>query len=171
MGRSAASRASGRHKKSPPKPKPTPPVTDTEYESDDEDCSMKDSIKQIKTSLKTILNKIETVQSDHDSLEKLVTDKGGIQDEMSEVQENLGSTTDDLECLKSTVQSQQKEISVLRNLVIHMSNKIDTQEKQITDLRTRSMHPNILIHGVEETEDEDLNKTITDYIGTKANGP
>lgn len=164
MPRSTTSRASGRSKKSPSKSVPSPHESETE--SEEEDCTVKESMKQIKSSLETILAKIETVQTGHETLEKLVTDKGGIQDEVSEVQENLGSTTDELELLKSTVQSQQKEISVLKNLIIHMSNKIDSQEKHITDLRTRSMHPNILIHGMEENDGEDLHKAVSDHIKT-----
>ena len=157
-GRSGGSKASGQNKKSPPKPASQP--IGSESESEDEEYSM----KRIQKSLDTILTKMETMQSDHEKLEKLVTDKGGIQDEISEVQENLGATSDDLETLKTTVKSQQKEITVLKNLVIHMSNKIEYQEKHISDLRTRSMHPNILIHGLEEKPDEDLYKVIADHM-------
>ena len=114
--------------------------------------------------LNTLMGKLDTVQQHHDSLKEEVSGHGGLKSQLSELQEHCGIQEDRLKKLEDENKALKKELTVVKNILIHTNHKVDSNESQIVDLKVRSMNSNILIHGIEENSQENLPQKISDLF-------
>ena len=126
--------------------------------------SLSDRMNGIQESLNLILQKMDSSSTQYETLNKKINGKGGINDEIAELQEGLGTSTTEVTDLQRIVTNQQREISTLKYLVIHLSNKVELQENQLSDLGTRSMGDNIIVHNLVEDESENLETEVNKFI-------
>ena len=155
----------------PAKKDPTKASVSEANEENSMFVSLSDRMNGIQESLNLILQKMDSNSNQFKTLDKKINGKGGITDEIAELQESLGSSTTDVSDLQRTVINQQREINTLKSLVIHLSNKVDLQENHISDLRTRSMGDNIIVHNLAETPGQDLEHDVNDFITKKLKLP
>jgi hypothetical protein len=66
----------------------------------------------------------------------------------------------EIESLKIENVSLRKELQLLKSIVVNLDRKVTQQEKEIVDLRGRSMRDNILIHNLAEEESENLDTKV-----------
>ena len=65
-----------------------------------------------------------------------------------------------VESLRQEYSYLRKELQVLKSVVINLYRRVSQQESEIIDLKGRSMRDNILIHNLEEEENEDMSKRV-----------
>lgn len=110
--------------------------------------------------LNALTDKVDSLQVNHGQLKEEVEGASGLKHQLTELQERCGDQEDRMAQLEEENKLLKRELSVLKNIVVHTTNRVGQNESQITDLKVRSMDPNILIHGVTEVDKENLNDKI-----------
>ena len=105
--------------------------------------------------------KVDTLDAEHKSLSDEIRGDSGLKRHLSELQEQSGSQEDRMRHLEEENAKLKRELTVLKNIVIHTNHRVTHNETQITDLKIRSMSANILIHGIKEKQGENLNDDIS----------
>lgn len=113
-----------------------------------------------------MLQKIDVICEKHDSLHKEVHGEGGLKQQVNELQENLGNQMDSVDELRQENALLKKELNIMRNILIHTTQRVDRNESQIVNLKSKSLSANILIHDVDETEDENLSTKVSQLFST-----
>lgn len=80
----------------------------------------------------------------------------GLNENLKYVGEQAECNYDDISTLKTENINLRRELELLRSVVIRMDRRISIMDNEITDLRSRSMRDNILIHNFKYTPNEDL---------------
>jgi myosin heavy subunit len=80
------------------------------------------------------------------------------------VSEQSESNYDEIYCMRSENAQLRKEVDLLRATVIKMDRKITSLEDEVTDLRSRSMRDNILIHNYAYSPGENLAHSVPNVI-------
>ena len=117
--------------------------------------------------LNSLMQKLDGVQQQHYSLKEEVSGHGGIKSQLTELQEYCGNQEDRLKQLEDENKALKKELTIVKNILIHTNHKVDNNESQIVDLKARSMNQNILIHDIVETPSENLSAKISELFDEK----
>ena len=125
----------------------------------------------IDTSLRTITAKIDsfnTLQESVNNIQKDLWNEDGLDDRIRYIGQQHEDNLSEIESLKIENVSLRKELQLLKSIVVNLDRKVTQQEKEIVDLRGRSMRDNILIHNLAEEENENLDtkvrKLISDHL-------
>ncbi|XP_061188024.1 uncharacterized protein LOC133196101 [Saccostrea echinata] len=128
---------------SPSKNSVSEPIEETTVNRSIVDSSQSRSIDDIKTSVEAIRN--DLWEGDQSVISKL-----------KYVAEQSESNYDDISLLRQENTQLRRELELLRSVVIRMDRKMSLMEHEVTDLRSRSMRDNILIHNYPYEPNEDL---------------
>lgn len=79
----------------------------------------------------------------------------GLNENLKHVGEQAECNYDDISTLKTENINLRRELELLRSVVIRMDRRMSIMDNEITDLRSRSMRDNILIHNFKYTPNED----------------
>ncbi|KAJ8298429.1 hypothetical protein KUTeg_024960 [Tegillarca granosa] len=107
--------------------------------------------------IKKIENKIEKVEVD---LQKNVKVNAKLDSVIQESNNHLA----DITLLQEENKRINKDVDLLRAYAIRMEQRLEFQEKLLTDLQGRSMKENIVITGLEEKEHENLRHVVSDIF-------
>lgn len=110
--------------------------------------------------LNALTQKVDSLQTNHGLLKDEVDGASGLKHQLSELQERCGDQEDRMAKLEEENKLLRRELSVIKNIVVHTTNRVGQNESQITDLKVRSMDPNILVHGITEADKENLSDEI-----------
>ncbi|KAK3093349.1 hypothetical protein FSP39_014330 [Pinctada imbricata] len=124
-------------------------------------------LKGIQDSLCTInkrLNKFDDLEKQVSDLKNEICGENGLDGELKYVSEQCQYNADDITELKNENTNLRKEVDLLRSVVISMDRKLNVMDREITDLRGRSMRDNILVHNFAHSPNEDLSKSVPDAI-------
>ncbi|XP_061195102.1 uncharacterized protein LOC133203309 [Saccostrea echinata] len=128
---------------SPSKKSESEPIEETTVNRSIVDSSQSRSIDDIKTTVEAIRN--DLWEGDQSVISKL-----------KYVAEQSESNYDDISLLRQENTQLRRELELLRSVVIRMDRKMSLMEHEVTDLRSRSMRDNILIHNYPYEPNEDL---------------
>lgn len=126
------------------------------------------SIQELQTSINNLKHKLFRYESLVDDVTKI---KSIIEDEDSGVVKSLKYVSEQSECnydeihsIRSENAQLRGEVDLLRAMIIKMDRKMGHLEHEVTDLRSRSMRDNILIHNFAYTPGENLSESIPQLI-------
>ncbi|XP_062615563.1 uncharacterized protein LOC134277265 [Saccostrea cucullata] len=83
-------------------------------------------------------------------------EQDGFEDKIQFIAQQQEDNITEIDSLKSENASLRKDLEMLKSVVIRLDRRVTEQEKEIIDLKGRSMKNNILKHNLEEEEGEDL---------------
>ena len=119
--------------------------------------------KSIEQSLKQISQRLEKL----DEIEKITKEikddlwgDEGAHSKIRNVAELAENNETDIQELREENADLRYEVDMLKSIVIKLDRKLTLQSNQITDLKSRSMRDNILIHNYKEEEEENLLESI-----------
>ncbi|XP_062602165.1 uncharacterized protein LOC134263799 [Saccostrea cucullata] len=119
------------------------------------------------------LEKTEKCSGDQGNIDKEVSIEAfkNLQESVEAISSNLKyvaeqseSNYDEMYFIRSENTQLRREVDLLRAMLIKMDRKINHMESEITDLRSRSMRDNILIHNFAYTQGENLNKRVPEVL-------
>lgn len=84
----------------------------------------------------------------------------GLSASLRYVAEQSESNNDELFIVRSENTQLRREIDLMRAMIINMDKRMKHMESEITDLRSRSMRENILIHNLAYTPGENLDQHV-----------
>ena len=136
----------------------SPPVNKHEAIKGDEkgEKSIEESLKQISQRLEK-LDEIEKITKE--IKDDLWGDEGA-HSKIRNVAELAENNETDIQELREENADLRYEVDMLKSIVIKLDRKLTLQSNQITDLKSRSMRDNILIHNYKEEDDENLFESI-----------
>ncbi|XP_078318203.1 uncharacterized protein LOC111113877 [Crassostrea virginica] len=117
----------------------------------------------IQDSLRTITGKLDGIGQLKQSIETInkdLWDEDGLDERIKYIGQQYENNSSEVEILRQENSYLRKEPQVRKSVVINLDRRVSQQESEITDLKGRSMRDNILIHGLEEEENEDLSKRV-----------
>ena len=117
----------------------------------------------IQDRLKTITGKLDGIGQLKQSIETInkdLWDEDGLDERIKYIAQQYENNSSEVESLRQENSYLRKELQVLKSVVINLDGRVSQQESEITDLKGRSMRDNILIHSLEEEENEDLSKRL-----------
>lgn len=131
--------------------------------------------KQINTSENSNTNETnfqDTEQPSSDDLEQKVQqihsdlwdDENGIHTKLKSIFSQNQHYYKDISNLRAENAQLRRDLDLIRSVVIRMDRRMLVMDNDITDLRTRSMRDNILIHNFPYTKDENLSATMPETI-------
>lgn len=91
-------------------------------------------------------------------------DQGPLCDKLKTISDQAECNYTEITTLRSENAQLKRELDLLRSVVIRMDRKLSHIDDDITDLRSRSMKDNILIHNYPYTQQEDLATSIPNVI-------
>lgn len=97
-----------------------------------------------------------------DELAKEVQGRDGIQERLELVQEQANDTVYSVTEINNSQKIMSREISRLKDYVIKLEFRVNVQEKQILELKSRSMENNVIISGLDEKPNENLASAVRD---------
>ena len=119
-----------------------------------EDCQM----SAIQDSLRTITGKLDDIGQLKQSIETMnkdLWDEDGLDERIKYIGPQYEKNSSEVENPRRAP-IYGKELQVLKSVVINLDRRVFQQESEIIDLKCKSMRDNILIHNLEEEENEDL---------------
>lgn len=129
------------------------------------------SLPIIQQSLQDIqhrLNGLEELRSELQSVkESLREDLWGtdsLKQKIEYVAQQAEDTVQNVETIHKENKNLRREVDLLKAIVIKLDRKVSEQDREITDLKSRSMRDNILIHRFKESSNENLMLDIPSAI-------
>ena len=113
----------------------------------------------IQDSLRTITGKLDGIvqlKQSIESINKDLWDDDGLDERIKYIGHQYENNSSEVESLRQENSYLRKELQV----VINLDRRVSRQESEIIYQKGRSMRDNILIHGLEEEENEDLSKRV-----------
>lgn len=105
-----------------------------------------------------------SLQNLQNNFEEMRDNQQCINENLKYVGEQAECNYDDISTLKTENINLRRELELLRSVVIRMDRRMSIMDNEITDLRSRSMRDNILIHNFKYTPYEDLAATMPALI-------
>ncbi|XP_048779381.2 uncharacterized protein LOC125682836 [Ostrea edulis] len=125
-------------------------------------------IQELQNTIDSLRNKLSNYNSlsnDIAQLKSLIHDEeSGFVKSLKYVAEQSESNYDDIYFIRQENAQLRSEVDLLRASVIKLDRKIAHQDKELNELRSRSMRDNILIHNFEYTPGELLSDAIPKLI-------
>ncbi|XP_061170378.1 uncharacterized protein LOC133179702 [Saccostrea echinata] len=121
----------------------------------------------IDTSLRAITAKMDafnTLQESVNNMQKDLWNEDGLDDRITYIAQQHEDNQSEIETLKMENVTLRKELQLLKSIVVNLDRRVTKQEKEIVDLRERSMKDNILIHNLPEEDNENLNTKVHQLI-------
>ncbi|XP_061188800.1 uncharacterized protein LOC133196973 [Saccostrea echinata] len=121
----------------------------------------------IDTSLRAITAKMDafnTLQESVNNMQKDLWNGDGLDDRITYIAQQHEDNQSEIETLKMENVTLRKELQLLKSIVVNLDRRVTQQEKEIVDLRERSMKDNILIHSLPEEDIENLNTKVHQLI-------
>ena len=136
------------------------------------------SLANISSRLTDCENNVKTFSALKDD----IWEQDGINHQLSVVSEQAELATGDIVDLRDDNDQLRREVILLRSVIIRMDRKIQSMDKEITDLRSRSMRDNIVVHDYVYSANEDLMTSVpadikkylgvdVEFIRIHRNGP
>ncbi|XP_062616373.1 uncharacterized protein LOC134278072 [Saccostrea cucullata] len=137
--------------------------------------SIENGLKNVQKTLQGIskkLPKYEHVESELTRITSLIEDhETGLTTSLKYVAEQSESNSDELYFVRSENAHLRRELDLMRAMMIHMDRRMQNMESEITDLRSRSMRDNIMIHNLAYASDEKLDQQVPnmlkEYLGVE----
>ena len=111
---------------------------------------------------------IKTVKNKHEELDNDINGSGGIADEMEEAKAAIGETQADVSDTQQIIQDSVATIKLLTSVVLKQNQQLGFVQREIEDLKARSMRENILIHNVPEGDSQGVLNAAINFL-KKAN--
>ena len=102
--------------------------------------------------------KVQQIHSD------LWDDENGIHTKLKSISSQNQHYYEEISNLRAENAQLRRDLDLLRSVVIRIDRRMLVMDNDITDLRTRSMRDNILIHNFPYTQDENLSVTMPETI-------
>ena len=110
-------------------------------------------LDKLQKSIEGIGKKVHRLESSETDLKEIKTSiedpDSGFAQALKYVSEQAESDSDELYYVKSENAQLRRELDLLRATVMNMDRRIKHMDSEITDLRSRSMRDNILIHNLD----------------------
>ncbi|XP_062569456.1 uncharacterized protein LOC134231515 [Saccostrea cucullata] len=107
-------------------------------------------ISSIQTTLANFMLRLDGQSKHLDDITKEIRAKNGIQERLENVQEQANDTIYLVTELQDNQKKMERELNRLKDYVVKLEYRVNTQNSQIIDLKSRSMENNIIISGLEE---------------------
>ncbi|XP_062588958.1 uncharacterized protein LOC134250618, partial [Saccostrea cucullata] len=111
-------------------------------------------ISSIQTTLANFMLRLDGQGKHLDDITKEIRAKNGIQERLENVQEQANDTIYLVTELQNNQKKMERELNRLRDYVVKLECRVNTQNSKIIDLKSRSMENNIIISGLEEKSPE-----------------
>ena len=122
------------------------------------------SLSNIQNSLASLMINFETQRKDIADMKNDIYGKHGVENRLQEVQSQADDTISQITEFDHKQQKMSKEINMLSDLVVKLEQKIDLQNHQILELKLKTTETNIIITGLNETEQEILPERISEFF-------
>lgn len=119
-------------------------------------------ISNIQNTLANFMLRLDSQGRQMDELAKEVQGRDGIQERLELVQEQANDTVYSVTEINNSQEIMSREISRLKDYVIKLEFRVNVQEKQILELKSRSMENNVIISGLDEKPNENLASAVRD---------
>lgn len=129
------------------------------------------SLPIIQQSLQDIqhrLNGLEELRSELQSVKESLREDlwgtDGLEQKIEYVAQQAEDTVQNVETIHKENKNLRREVDLLKAIVIKLDRKVSEQDREIIDLKSRSMRDNILIHRFKESSNENLMLDIPSAI-------
>ncbi|XP_062569405.1 uncharacterized protein LOC134231459 [Saccostrea cucullata] len=109
------------------------------------------SLGEITESLKAI----KGLTQDISNIRKDLWEEDGFDFRISHVAQQQEENIDNIQMLQEENKMLRDDVNMLKSVVINLDRTVRKQQSEITDLKSRSMNQNILIHNLPEEENEE----------------
>ncbi|XP_062601164.1 uncharacterized protein LOC134262856 [Saccostrea cucullata] len=109
------------------------------------------SLGEITKSLKAI----KGLTQDISNIRKDLWEEDGFDFRICHVAQQQEENIDNIQMLQQENKMLREDVNMLKSVVINLDRTVRKQQSEITDLKSRSMNQNILIHNLPEEEDEE----------------
>lgn len=104
------------------------------------------------------------IQSDKEALKEDLWGADGIGPKLEYVAQQAEGTSEDVDSIYRENQSLRREVDLLKAVVIKLDRKVSEQDREIIDLKSRSMRDNLMIHRFKEIPNENLMEDVPNAI-------
>ncbi|XP_048753927.2 uncharacterized protein LOC125665320 [Ostrea edulis] len=125
------------------------------------------AIPNIQTTLGELsesLRVIKELTQDIKNIKNDLWEEDGFDFRISHIAEQQEVDSGNIQVLKQENKMLKEDIDMLKSVVINLDRTVRKQQSEITDLKSRSMKQNLLIHNLPEEENENLFKKIPQLI-------
>ncbi|KAJ8301220.1 hypothetical protein KUTeg_020207 [Tegillarca granosa] len=135
----------------------------------------------IQSTLQAMNSKINEISEVQKTVQEMKADiwenPDGIESRLNYIGQQSGENFADTEFLKRENKKLRKDIDLLKAMVIKLDRRSIEQEREIVELKSRSMRDNILIHNLAEEDGENLKERVkrlgleVDFVRIHRNAP
>ena len=142
--------------------------SDTSKDTTVEEFRVRDimqGINSIQNTLANFMMRLDGQGRELDILTKELRSKNGINERLESVQEQANDTLFSISELLDKQKNMEREMKRLRDYVIRLEFQVNTQNKQIIELKAKSMENNIIVSGVpERNQGKQTTENLPDII-------
>ncbi|KAJ8312015.1 hypothetical protein KUTeg_009388 [Tegillarca granosa] len=121
-------------------------------------------ILDVQLTVNKINNKFDAQNEKVDELANDIHRAGGVEDRLQCVIDE----SDHIGSVVNVLQEQNKllikEMSIMKGYIEKLENRVESQQKQITDIIGRNMRENLIINGLKEEENENLKEKFEKFV-------
>ena len=143
------------------------------------------TLPNIQTSLGEVTESLRVIKKLAEDIKDIKSDlweEDGFDFRISHIANQQEHDSGSIQALKEENKMLRDDISMLKSVVINLDKTVRKQQSEITDLKSRSMNQNLLIHNLPEEENENLFRRIpqlikehlgidTSFVNIHRNGP
>ena len=143
------------------------------------------TLPNIQTSLGEVTDSLRVIKKLAEDIKDIKSDlceEDGFDFRISHIANQQEDDSGSIQALKEENKMLRDDINMLKSVVINLDKTVRKQQSEITDLKSRSMNQNLLIHNLPEEENENLFRRIpqlikehlgidTSFVNIHRNGP